>query len=60
MRSDSYFKEAKKNVNKWLKEDGLEYKKKISDVNYSPKNLFSPVEYRPDLGTSMECNTYQV
>ena len=41
MISDSYFKEAIKNVEKRLKEDGLEYNKNISDINYLPKNAFS-------------------
>ena len=29
------------NVKKNLKEDGLEYNKNLSDVNYFPKNPFS-------------------
>ena len=53
MRSDSYVKKATNNMNKRLNEDGLEYKKNISDVKYSPKNPFSSVDYRPELGPSM-------
>ena len=45
MISDSYFKEAIKNVKKGLKEYGLGYNKKLSGVNYSPQNPFSSVDY---------------
>ena len=38
MSSDSYVKEAINNVNNRIKEDGLEYNKKISDVKYFMKN----------------------
>ena len=40
MISDSYLKEAIKNVKKRLKEDSLENNKMISDVNYSQKKPF--------------------
>jgi hypothetical protein len=60
MSSDSYVKEAVKNVKKRMKEEGGEYNKKLSDVNYSPKNPYSAVDYRPELDTSSECNDAQV
>ena len=60
MIHDSYAKEEINNANKRLKEDGLEYNNKMSDINYSPNNPFSSVDYRPELDTSMECNEYQV
>ena len=60
MISDSYVKEAINNVKKRLKEDGLEYNKKLYEVNYSPNNPFSPVDYRLELNTSMECNEDKV
>ena len=60
MISNLYVKEAINNVKKRLKEDGMEYNKKLYDVNYSPKNPFSSVEYMPELETSTECNVYQV
>ena len=60
MSSDSYVKEAIKNVKKRLKENGLEYNKNLSDIKYLAKNPFESVEYRPKLDTSMECNEYQV
>ena len=56
MRSDSYAKEVIKNMKKRLKEDGLDYNKKLSNIKYSPNNPFSPVDYGPELDTSMECN----
>ena len=34
-------------------EDGLEYNKKLSDVNYFQKNTFSSVDNSPELDTSM-------
>ena len=40
MSSDSYIKETINNADKRIKEDSLEYNKKLSDVNYSPKNIF--------------------
>ena len=60
MICDSYAKEEINNAKKRLKEDGLEYNNKMSDINYSPNNPFSSVDYRPELDTSMECNEYQV
>ena len=47
MSSDSYVKEVINNVKKRLKEDGLEYNKKLSDVNYFLKNPISSLEYMP-------------
>ena len=49
IRYDSYVNEAINNVPKSLKEYGLEYNKKLSDVNYFPKNPFSLVDYRTEL-----------
>ena len=60
MSSDSYVKEAIKNVKARLRRDGLEYNKKLSDINYSPQNPFSAVNYRPELDTSHECSNEQV
>ena len=53
MSSDSYVKEAIKNVKKRLKENGLEYNKNLSDIKYLAKNPFESVEYRPKIDTSM-------
>ena len=59
MSSDLYVKESIKNVKKRPKEDGLEYNKKLYDVNYSPNNPFSSVDYMTELDTSRKCNKYQ-
>lgn len=40
MSSDSYVKEAVRNVKDRMKADGFRYKKKLSDINYSPDNSF--------------------
>ena len=40
---NSYVKEAIKNVKKRTKDDIMVFNKKISDINYSPKNQFSAV-----------------
>ena len=46
MRFDSYIKEVIKTVNNRLKEYVLKFNKKLSNVNYSPKNPFPSVDYR--------------
>ena len=51
--SDFYVKESIKNVKKRLKKYGLEYNKKLYDIRYSPKNLFSSVDYSLLLETYM-------
>ena len=53
MRSDSYVKEEINNLKKRLKEDGMEYNKKLSDINYYLKNTFLSVDYIPELYKSM-------
>ena len=60
MGSNSYVKEAINNFKKRLKEGGLEYNKKLSDVNYSLKKPLLSVDYRAELYTSVECNECQV
>ena len=60
MSSDSYVKEAIKNVKRRLKEDGFMFNKKLLDLNYSPQHPFSSASYRPELDTSCECTEAQV
>ena len=60
MSSAFYIKESINNIKKSLKEDGLEYNKKLSDINNFPKNLFSLVYYKPELNMSMEWNEYKL
>ena len=56
MISNFYVKETINNTKKGLKEDGLEYNKKLSGVNYFLENPFSSVKYWSELDTYMEFN----
>ena len=38
-----YGKEAINNVNKYMKDEKMEFNKKLSVINYSPKNTYSAV-----------------
>ena len=58
--SDSSVKEATSNVKKHVKYEKMEFNRKISDIIYSPKNIFYEVEYGPEFDTSDECTEYQV
>ena len=60
MGSANYVDKVVKNVKKTLEKYGFEYNRKLSDVNYSPKQPFTTVSYRPELDTSMTCNPNQV
>ena len=60
MGSATYIKNAIKNVKAKLKEDGFQYNSKLSSVEYSARQPFSAVEYRPELDTSAECNDEQL
>ena len=57
--AEQYVTEAVKNVKKRMKEDGFEFNKKLSDINYSPKQPFSSVSYRPELDCTAECTPPQ-
>lgn len=59
LSSESYVKEAVKNVKRRLTDDGYKFNSKLSDPNYSAPNPFSSVSYRPELDTSLECNDEQ-
>ena len=54
MRLGSYVEEAIRNVNKRIKYENMEFSENLSDINYSPKNPFSAVKYKPELDTSDE------
>jgi hypothetical protein len=60
MGSASYIRNAVKNVKARLKEDGFQFNSKLSSVEYSTRQPFSSVEYRPELDTSTECNSEQI
>ena len=43
-----------------MKDKKMEFNKNISDINFSLKNPFSAVEYRPEFDAPDECKEYQV
>ena len=60
MGSDTYTKRAVKNLKERLKQDGLEFNRKLSDPKISAPQPFSNVNYRAELDTSDECNKQQI
>ena len=46
-----YVTEYIQNVKKFIKDEKVDFNKKLSEINHSPNNPFSVVEYRPELGT---------
>lgn len=60
MGSASYVEKVVKNVKKILNKHGFEYNRKLSDINYSPKQPFTTASYRPELDTSTMCNDEQL
>ena len=60
MGSKSYVKIAIKNIKARLTEDGYKFNSKLSSTEYSVKQPFSAVDYRPELDTSAECNDNQM
>ena len=59
MGSKSYNKNAVKNIKARLAEDGYKFNSKLSSTEYSAKQPFSAVDYRPELDTSAECDDNQ-
>lgn len=59
MSSESYAKEAIKNVKQRLKDDRFRFNKKLSDPNYSLKCPFTSPDYRAELDVSAECTPEQ-
>ena len=43
MSSEHYVKESIRNVNKRIKGKNMEFKNKLSDINYSSTNIYSTV-----------------
>ena len=58
LSSDKYVKEAISNVQKKLKEDDFQFHKKLSSPG-NAEQLFSSLQYRPELDTSTFCNEEQ-
>lgn len=59
MASESYVKNAVKNIKERMKDSGFKFNSRLSDVKYSPKQPFSNTEYRPEIDTSSHCNEEQ-
>ena len=59
MGSQSYVKEAVRNVKKQLLLHHLKFNKKLSDIKYSPKTPFLSVDYKSELDTSSMCDHNQ-
>ena len=59
MGSKSYVKSVVKNIKAKLKEDSFRFNNKLSSLDYSAKQPFSTIDYRPELDTSLECNSIQ-
>lgn len=59
MGSETYVKGAVKNIKARLQEDGYRFNSKLSSIEYSAKQPFSTIDYRPELDTLTECNDDQ-
>ena len=59
MGSETYTTQAIKNLKKRMEKEGYEYNKKLSDVDYSPKQLSSSLNYRPEMDVSDHCSDSQ-
>ena len=60
MSSETYVKEAVRNVKQQMKIDGFMFNRKLSDLDHPPQQPFSHCDYRPELDTSAECNEDQM
>ena len=58
--SESYIKNAIKNIKARMNDDGFRFNPKLSSMEYSARNPFSSNEYRPELDTSKECTPDQI
>ena len=56
MSCEQYVREAVKHVKDKLKNNGFEFNRKLSDVNYSPQQPFTTQSYRPELDATLNCN----
>ena len=59
MGSATYTSQAIKNLKKRMEKEGYEFNKKLSDVDYSPKQPFSSINYRPEMDVSDYCSDSQ-
>ena len=56
MGSQSYIKEAIRNIKKQLSQDNPKFDRKLSDPNYSPKVPFPSIDFKSKLDVSLECS----
>ena len=56
MSSNNYVREALRNIKKDLSRNDLQFNKKQSDVNYSARNPFCPINYKLALDTIILCD----
>ena len=56
MSSSNYVREALCNIKKDLKQNNLQFNKKLSDPNYLARTPFCPIDYRSELDTTMLCH----
>ena len=59
MSSEQYVRDSVKNIKQHLKERGVEFNKKLSDVKYSPRQPYSNANYCPELDMSTPCDDEQ-
>ena len=60
MGAETYVTQAIKNLKKRMEKEGFEYHRKLSDVNYSPQQPFSTLNYRPEMDVSELCSDSQI
>ena len=60
MGSTTYVEKVSKYIKKALEKDRYQYNRKLSDINYSPRQPFTIATYRPELDTSTVCNDDQI
>ena len=59
MGSESYVRNAVKNIKEWMKDDGFRFITRLLDVNYLPTQPYSTTDYRPELDVSAHCSPEQ-
>ena len=56
MSSSNFVREVLRNIKKDLKQNDLQFNKKLSYPNYSARTSFCPIDYRLELDTTMLCD----
>ena len=60
MGSSTYVMKVVKNVKKVIEKEGYEFNRKLSDINYSPKQPYTTMPYRSELDILAVCNNDQI